>query len=59
MTYNLVQRLILAKKKNFHGEDWRVFVDETKNKLDVFLLANRITSEQYEELNTMLNEVLS
>lgn len=47
MTYALCKKLIL--KGNCDK-------DELLNKLDVFLLANRITQAQYEELSGMLKE---
>lgn len=55
MTYNLCEKLIESKKKTLFEEDWKIFTEEIKNKLDVFLLAGRITSVQYEELNTLLS----
>lgn len=45
MTYNLCKRLIQAKR--FKKQDMMF-------KLDVFLLNNRITQEQYEELLQLL-----
>ena len=41
MTYNVCKRLI--QNGNYEKEDMQI-------KLDVFLLHNRITQEQYEEL---------
>ena len=45
MTYQLCKKLI---------ESGKTF--GLKNKLDVFLLANRITEEEYTELTEMLKE---
>lgn len=47
MTYGLIKKIIA--KGNYDRDD-------LMNKLDVFLLAGRITDEQYKELIEMLNE---
>ena len=47
MTYRLVKRIIA--KGNYDK-------DELMDKLDVFLLAGRITDEQYKELAEMLKD---
>ncbi len=47
MTYRLVKRIIA--KGNYDK-------DELMDKLDVFLLAGRITDEQYKELAKMLKD---
>ena len=47
MTYRLVKRIIA--KGNYDK-------DELMDKLDVFLLASRITDEQYKELAEMLKD---
>lgn len=47
MTYALIKKIIA--KGNYDKDD-------LMNKLDVFLLAGRITDEQYKELVQMLNE---
>lgn len=45
MTYNYCKKIIAGGKYD---------KDEMKDKLDVFLLANRITDEQYKELTAMM-----
>ncbi len=45
MTYYLCKKLILAKK-----------IDGMQDKLDVFLLNDRLTDEQYTELTGMLKQ---
>ena len=47
MTYRLVKRIIA--KGNYDK-------DELMDKLDVFLLAGRITDEQYKELTEMMKD---
>lgn len=47
MTYALIKKIIT--KGNYDK-------DELMDKLDIFLLAGRITDEQYKELTEMLNE---
>lgn len=54
MTYKLVLKLIEVKRRK--GEDTPEWKAEMRDKLDIFLLNNRLTEEQYNELNTMLNE---
>ena len=46
MTYSLILKII--SKGSYDKED-------LLNKLDVFLLASRITDEQYTELTTLIN----
>lgn len=46
MTYNICKRLI--QNGNYEKEDMMM-------KLDVFLLNNRITKEQYDELVDLIN----
>lgn len=50
MTYRLMKRIIETglKKGNLDVED-------TMQKLDVFLMANRITVEEYQELVELIN----
>ena len=55
MTYKNCKKVIenQIKKKNsgvITSEDYENFKIDTTNKLDVFLLNNRITKEQYTEL---------
>lgn len=47
MTYNYCKKIIAGGKYN---------KDDMKDKLDIFLLANRITDEQYKELVAMMEE---
>ncbi len=47
MTYNYCKAII--KRGEYD-------VDDLKDKLDVFLLANRITQEQYKELTGLIDE---
>lgn len=54
MTYITVKKVITNKKAILAGTDWDAFVAETMGKLDVFLLNNRITENQYNELTRML-----
>jgi len=56
MTYITVKKVITNKKAILAGMDWETFVAETIDKLDVFLLNNRVTNEQYNELIEMLKE---
>ena len=53
LTYNTCKKLISRKKYN--QEQY----DDMMVKLDVFLLADRITKEQYDELKGMLDEKLT
>lgn len=54
MTFRTCERLILTKKEKLAGEEWTAFVEDMTNKLDIFLLNNRITDEQYSTLIKML-----
>ena len=47
MTYTYCKKVI--ENKTYSNKD------DMKNKLDVFLLNNRITQDQYNELNNILN----
>ena len=51
-TYVMVKKSIESKKAR--GALTEAFVDATKTKLDVFLMAERITIEEYNELMAML-----
>lgn len=55
MTYNLCVKLISTKKESLGIEEWNGFSSSMENKLDVFLLADRITEDQYKELIGILN----
>lgn len=50
MTYTVCKRLI--ELKDFTQEE----ADDLQNKLDIFLLNNRLTQEEYEELTGLLAE---
>lgn len=52
-TYEMLKKAIVAKKnqKNLTEE----YIQNTKSKMDVFLMADRISEDQYTELNTMFN----
>lgn len=52
MTYNLIKRLITNAKNR--GACDQKFVDDMKNKMDVFLLNNRVTEEEYNELTKLM-----
>ena len=51
-TYEMIKKSIEAKKAR--GALTETFIDSTKTKLDVFLMAERITIEEYNELMAML-----
>lgn len=50
-TYKLCKRIIEKDKKN-----GTLNVEEMSEKLDVFLLNNRITEEEYNELMAMMSD---
>lgn len=52
MTYNNCLRLIGIKVRK--GEDTPEWKNSMKDKLDIFLLNNRLTNDQYNELVGML-----
>lgn len=53
MTYRNCKKLIeMAAKK---GTKTLEYIADMKDKLDIFLLANRITDDEYRELNAMLD----
>lgn len=56
MTYITCKKVIANKKMVLIGTEWETFAAETMDKLDVFLLNNRITEEQYNELAGMLSD---
>lgn len=56
MTYITVKKVIENKRKVLSDQEWTEFAQETADKLDVFLLNNRITEEQYNELSEALKE---
>lgn len=54
MTYITCKKVITNKRAVLIGAEWESFAAETMDKLDVFLLNNRITQSQYNELAGML-----
>lgn len=50
MTYRLMKRIIENGLRNGNLD-----VEDTLQKLDVFLMANRITVEEYQELVELIN----
>lgn len=56
MTYITVKKVILNKKAALNSEEWKVFQAETMSKLDVFLLNNRVSDQEYNELMHLLTE---
>lgn len=56
MAFGTCKRLITVKKERLTGDDWTAFVEDMTNKLDVFLLNDRITEIQYNELVGMMKE---
>lgn len=54
MTYITVKTVIQNRRTVLIDKDWILFKNETKEKLDVFLLNNRITNEEYTELIGLL-----
>lgn len=47
-TYDMLHKLIMVKKSR--GALTPEFVQDTKNKMDVFLMNNRISDTEYQEL---------
>lgn len=52
-TYEMVKEIVIADKKAGIVDD--AYKADMMKKLDVFLLANRITADQYTELVDLLN----
>lgn len=53
MTYRLMKRLVeQAKKRGTLGKE----KESIMQKLDVFLMADRISAEEYQELSDMVRE---
>lgn len=48
----MIEKSIASKKSR--GALAAVFVESTKSKMDVFLMADRITEDQYNELTGLL-----
>lgn len=55
MTFFTCNKLITAKKEKLSNEDFLSFASDIKNKLDIFLLADRLTKQEYETLIGMLD----
>ena len=51
-TFEMLKRSIEAKKNR--GSLTAEYINDTQSKMDVFLMNNRITQQQYEELTKML-----
>ncbi|WP_279073408.1 hypothetical protein [Amedibacillus dolichus] len=51
-TFEMLCRSIEAKKKR--GQLTQEYIEDTEMKMDVFLMNDRITQEQYNELIAML-----
>ena len=51
-TFEMLKRSIEAKKNR--GSLTDEYVNDTQSKMDVFLMNDRITQEQYEEMTKML-----
>ena len=51
-TFEMLYRSIEAKKKR--GQLTQEYIEDTEMKMDVFLMNDRITQEQYNELIAML-----
>ena len=51
-TFEMLSKSIEAKKNR--GSLTQDYIDDTKIKMDVFLMNDRITQEQYNELTKML-----
>lgn len=54
MTYKICKNLIEIAERN--GAKTQKYISEMKAKLDIFLLNNRITEEEYAELTGILDE---
>lgn len=52
-TYEMLTKSIEAKKQR--GTLTEAYIASTKTKMDVFLMADRITTEEYDELISLLN----
>lgn len=54
MLYETLKKVIKTKNRASMSDDEYIkFKEETKKKLDIFLLMDRISDEQYKELNKM------
>lgn len=50
MTFENCKKVIENKKAKLNDEDYQTFASDMLHKLDVFLLNNRISKAQYDEL---------
>lgn len=55
MTFENCNKLIIIKKANLGINEFALFASDIKNKLDIFLLADRITKTEYETLIEMID----
>lgn len=55
-TYEACVLSIRNNKERLSKENWNAYDDNMQLKLDIFLLVNRITHDQYERLMKMLHE---
>lgn len=51
-TYEMLVKIITAKESR--GALTEAYITSTKAKMDVFLMADRITTDEYDELTRML-----
>lgn len=56
MTFENCNKLIRIIKSNLDVNEFALFASDIKNKLDIFLLADRITKTEYETLIGMLDD---
>lgn len=54
-TYELLERIIKSKKEK--GSLTEVFIADTKKKMDVFMVKDRITIDEYSLLTSMLENL--
>lgn len=54
MTFKNCKKVIENKKAKLNQEEYETFKSDMTAKLDVFLLNNRITKEEYNELIALL-----
>ncbi len=51
-TFEMLQKSITIKKTQ--GPLTQAYINDTKKKMDVFLMADRISEEEYTQLNELL-----
>lgn len=56
MTYLNCKKIILNKIKILTDEEYKNFSLEMKNKLDIFLLNERLTNNEYNELIKLIDK---